>query len=110
MVLLSALDAHDTGAMDRIDAMPKRQEAIPALRRRLGRTCGAAVECSLAAAAGQVKDAAQQSAPDGIWSRQPVETTPTNRLAGWGTAERAPWLAVAALNISYFLHMDSACG
>jgi len=57
------MDAHDTGAMDRADAMPKRQEAIPALRRRLGRTGSAAVRRSLAAAAGEVKDAAQQSAP-----------------------------------------------
>jgi len=61
--LLSAMDAHDIGAMDRVNAMPKRQEAIPALRRRLGLTGSAAVRCSLAAAAGQVKDAAQQSAP-----------------------------------------------
>jgi len=30
------MNAHDIGAMDRNDAMPKRQEAIPALRRRLG--------------------------------------------------------------------------
>jgi len=30
------MDAHDTGAMACVDAMPKRQEAIPALRRRLG--------------------------------------------------------------------------
>jgi hypothetical protein len=62
--LLSALDAHDIGARECIDAMPKRQEAIPAPRRRLGRTGSAAVERSLAAQAGQVKDAAQQSALD----------------------------------------------
>jgi len=38
------MDPHDIGAMDCIDAMPKRQEAIPALRRRLGRTGSAAVK------------------------------------------------------------------
>jgi len=36
MILLSAMDAHDTGALHFLDAMPKRQEANPAPRRRLG--------------------------------------------------------------------------
>jgi hypothetical protein len=93
------MDAHDIGAMDCIDAMPKRQEAIPALRRRLGRTGSAAVKVQRCSSGGAGQGCSATIRVGAVFLRR-----------GRRDPERLPSRAVCALNNSYFLRMDSACG